>query len=181
MRIYASILPRPPGGSGSAGPAGSPVAGGFTLAEMVVVLALLAILLAVGVGSVVGVVGGGERELRRPALEVISMVREAGRLAREEDRAWAVEIGARGARLVRAEGGVERRRVLWAEGVRASVRRWGERGWRELRDDEVSLWPRRPGALVAPDALRLEDGDGRYIELELDVLTGDIGKEAWSF
>ena len=161
----------------------APATGGFTLAELIVVLALVAVLATLAAGSLSGLLG--ESGMRQPALELVSMATDAKQRADREGRPWELRFSRQAvtlASLAAGEGnsGAAGRTLVWDGSWTVQLRTWGGEGWRVLDEDEVLVWRAQPGALVAPLAFRLSDPAGRFVEIELDPLTAGIAREEWA-
>jgi len=158
---------------------------GFTLVELIVVLALVAVLVTLAAGSLAGLLG--ESGMRQPALELVSMATDAKQRSEREGRAWelrfsrqSVTLGPAVAAAAGAGGGAPGRTLVWDGSWTVQLRAWGEPSWRVLDDDEVLVWRVLPGALAAPLAFRVSDPSGRFVEIELDPLTAGIAREEWA-
>lgn len=153
---------------------------GFTLAELIVVVALVAVLVTLAAGSLAGLLG--ESGMRQPALEVVSMATDAKQRADREGRAWELRFSRQSVTLAPsvAGSGAGGRALVWDDSWTVRLWSWDEPEWRVLDEDEVLVWRVLPGALAAPLGFRLSDSGGRFVEIELDPLTAGIAREEWA-
>jgi prepilin-type N-terminal cleavage/methylation domain-containing protein len=166
---------------GTANPAPRPVRG-FTLLEMVIVLAIMALLMGVAVMSFDSV--GHQQELRRPVSELLRMTAEAVQRASLYERAQVINFDARGfsmryrtdadGRTSTDDTGLWQRRVDTPGNLKLTLQRFGSEKFAPAAGQRLVI---APGGLCEPLTARFELGPS-WIEIVLDPLSGGARSEA---
>lgn len=145
--------------------------GGFTLLEMMMVIALIAIVFAVMVPLTSA--SSRERKLRAAAGSIEEMVRAQRADAQNDGRRRIVDVQPRGF----FEHGGKQNQVLGAPAAEAFyVRAPGEKWEKPIGQ----AWEFSPAGMVTPLSVRLEQGDA-FIEMDFDMLTGRVAEERYAF
>ncbi len=192
-----------PGGGGPA------VRAGFSLLEIVVVLALVALLM--GGAIAVMVAASSDRQLRGMSTEIETMAKRARAVSLLQQTPYAVEftwgrvrmlplaeVGMEGKELIEAQAAlaaaeeqagvpVEMRRrtpvrseIAVGGGVTLAIRRWGSEGFVPIADKRARMvWRFDPNGLCEPISVRLTQG-ANWIEDEYHPLTAGVRDSAMS-
>jgi prepilin-type N-terminal cleavage/methylation domain-containing protein len=143
---------------------------GFTLLEMIVVLAIAAIIIGIGAGAVQRI--SQENELRKASLEAEKVFMLAAQRAYATSITQMVVFDEEGLELTGAnpQAPVASVRVSFPAGTRLQLRRMGSDRWSLAAGQRLML---RPGGLCEPLGLRF-DWQRSTLRATLDPLTGGM-------
>ena len=146
---------------------------GFTLLEMIVVIALIVIIASIGAVSFAGF--DSTPEVQKPADTLARMVKQASRAAVVNGQPVIIEFDEKGFGFVgggAAEG--ESARFTYPKGLKVSDKRWNAKGWGLAAGTNWTFYP-----TGISDALqfKFEAPDG-VAEISFNPLTGSVNEQA---
>ena len=145
---------------------------GFTLLEMIVVIALMVIIAAMATLSFVGL--EGESEVERPGNELARMVKQANRAAVVQGRPFVIAFEKDGFGFLDGGGGADGH-VTTPKGMKVSFQRWN--GGKKWNSAEGLNWTFYPSGICDALRFKFEHPDG-MVEMAFNPLTGSVSEEA---
>ncbi|WP_395735562.1 Tfp pilus assembly protein FimT/FimU [Prosthecobacter sp.] len=141
---------------------------GFTLLEMIVVLAIAALIIGIGAGAVQRM--AQENELRKVSQDVEALFMQAAQRASATSITQMVVFDQDGVELTGAnpQAGGAGMRVAFPAGTKFQLRRMGSDRWGAAAGQRLMILP---GGLCEPLGLRL-DWQNSTVRASLDPLTG---------
>jgi prepilin-type N-terminal cleavage/methylation domain-containing protein len=170
--------------------------GGFTLIEMMVVLAIIVLLVTLGTKGV-GNWGEGQK-IRKPLDEMKVLAKKAWHRSVSEQRDWEIILKPRSLELRVKQAAREEDQqfqraadedqdrgtggefIPFENDIRLKVKRFGETQWQEPRPDH---WVFQHSGICEPLQFRIEretDLGLKWIEVVFDPLTAGVQAENWS-
>ena len=145
---------------------------GFTLLEMIVVIALMVIIAAMATLSFIGL--EGESEVEKPGNELARMVKQASRAAVVQGRPFVIAFGKTEFGFLDGAGGADGH-VTLPKGMKISVQRWN--GGKRWNNAEGLNWTFYPSGICDALRFKFEHPDG-LVEMAFNPLTGSVSEEA---
>lgn len=145
---------------------------GFTLLEMIVVIALMVIIAAMATLSFIGL--EGESEVEKPGNELARMVKQANRAAVVQGRPFVIAFGNTEFGFLDGAGGADGH-VTLPKGMKVSVQRWN--GGKRWNSAEGLNWTFYPSGICDALRFKFEHPDG-MVEMAFNPLTGSVSEEA---
>ncbi len=145
---------------------------GFTLLEMIVVIALMVIIAAMATLSFVGL--EGESEVEKPGNELARMVKQANRAAVVQGRPFVIAFEKDGFGFLDGGGGADGH-VTTPKGMKVSFQRWN--GGKKWNSAEGLNWTFYPSGICDALRFKFEHPDG-MVEMAFNPLTGSVSEEA---
>jgi type II secretion system protein H len=145
---------------------------GFTLLEMIVVIALMVIIAAMATLSFIGL--EGESEVEKPGNELARMVKQANRAAVVQGRPFVIAFGKTEFGFLDGVGGADGR-VTLPKGMKVGFQRWN--GGKKWNNAEGLNWTFYPSGICDALRFKFEHPDG-MVEMAFNPLTGSVSEEA---
>lgn len=145
---------------------------GFTLLEMIVVIALMVIIAAMATLSFIGL--EGESEVEKPGNELARMVKQASRAAVVQGRPFVIAFGKTEFGFLDGAGGADGH-VTLPKGMKVGFQRWN--GGKKWNNAEGLNWTFYPSGICDALRFKFEHPDG-MVEMAFNPLTGSVSEEA---